>query len=122
MKLQFLTSILLTISVFSVQANTQAEIEHLLDYVRSTDCQYERNGTMHTGAEAVKHIQRKYKHFADDIVTAEDFVRLSATKSMMSGKYYQVHCEGQPTVKSQDWFLIELKNYRLEQTDSPKLN
>ncbi len=93
-------------------ANTKNEIDHLIGYVSETDCDYERNGTKHQGSEAVKHIVRKYNYFKDDINSAEDFIKYSATKSTMSGKYYQIHCPNQVTVKSKDWLLDELARYR----------
>ena len=61
-------------------ANPQTEIQHLLEFVKTTPCQYERNGTQHTGVEAVEHIQKKYDYYLDDIKTAEDFIEYSATK------------------------------------------
>ena len=39
-------------------ADTQQEIAHLLNFVANTTCQYERNGTMHDGVEAQKHIKK----------------------------------------------------------------
>mgnify|MGYP000208564966 FL=1 len=94
------------------QAAPQQEIEHLLGFVKTTPCQYERNGTLHTGLEAVEHIQKKYDYFEDDIETAEDFIRYSATKSKMSGNKYRVLCGGQKPIYSQDWLLKELQLYR----------
>jgi hypothetical protein len=71
-----------------------------------------RNGGAHDGAEAAKHVQRKYKHFRDDISSTEEFIELSATKSTMSSKPYEVHCPGEPPRKSADWLLDELEAYR----------
>ncbi|WP_299979413.1 DUF5329 family protein [uncultured Pseudoteredinibacter sp.] len=100
----------------SEPAKSQQEINHLLAYVKSTNCQYERNGKRHSGKEAVKHIQRKYRYFADEIKTAEDFIRLCATKSTMSGKYYKVHCVTGKAIKNEiksvDWLSEELLRYR----------
>nr|WP_086939967.1 DUF5329 domain-containing protein [Thaumasiovibrio occultus] len=96
-------------------ASPQAEINHLLQFVETTSCQYERNGKMHTGTEALEHIEKKYDYFADDISTAEDFIRLSATKSELSGKLYRVHCDGVATISSQEWLLAELERYRAAQ-------
>ena len=90
----------------------QDEISHLLQFVESTTCQYERNGDLHTGTEAVEHIRRKFEHFRDRIDSAEKFIELAATKSTISGRYYVVHCAGQPEVTSRDWLLRELKRYR----------
>lgn len=93
-------------------AASESEISHLLDFVAKTQCEYERNGTRHKGPEARKHIERKYDYYHDDIATSEDFIRLSATKSTMSGQYYKIHCPNKPTVKSKDWLLAELKRFR----------
>lgn len=108
-----LLSLLVTTTSHAVPQNTvQQEIQHLLQFVKSTDCQYQRNGTSHTGVEAVKHIQKKYDYFLDDIKTAEDFIKYSATKSKMSGNKYQVLCENQKAIYSQDWLLQALQVYR----------
>lgn len=104
--------VLLSALSFNLFASSSAEITHLLGYVESTHCKYERNGTMHNGAEAVKHIKKKYEYYFDDIKTTEDFIEYSATKSKMSGKYYQIHCDSMPPLKSQDWLLLELKLFR----------
>lgn len=93
-------------------ADMKNEIDHLLTFVANTECQYERNGTKHTGAEAAEHIKKKYRYYQDKISTAEKFIELSATKSTMSGKYYLIYCRGEPPVKSQGWLLRELKSYR----------
>ena len=103
---------MLLVFSLNVFASSQDEINHLLKFVSSTECQYERNGTMHNGLEAVKHINKKYDYFLDDIKKTEDFIKYSATKSKMSGKYYMVHCPNLVPIKSQDWLLKELKRYR----------
>lgn len=95
------------------KAGTTSEIQHLLNYVSETTCQYERNGDFYNGVEARKHIERKYKYFLKDIKTAEDFIRLSATQSTMSKKKYEIHCAGHKTIKSSAWLLNELAIYRL---------
>jgi hypothetical protein len=93
-------------------ADIEKEIDHLIQFVERTDCQYERNGQLHSGKEAAKHIKRKYKYFKSDIDSAEKFIELSANKSTMSGKSYIVHCPNRPKLRSQEWLLRELKNYR----------
>lgn len=107
--------VVLSLSSLNVVASTQDEITHLLSFVAATDCKYERNGSMHTGAEAVEHINKKYDYYSDDITSTEDFIEYSATQSKMSGKYYKIHCKGTPVIKSQDWLLTELQAYRAAQ-------
>ena len=98
-----------------VTADTEAEINHLLGFVAATDCQYERNGNMYSGLEAREHIQRKYRYFEKKVKTTEDFIRLSATKSTVSGKRYGIHCSGMKSVFASDWLLDELGSYRQSQ-------
>lgn len=93
-------------------SGTQEEINHLLKFVSETKCQYERNGTMHSGKEAKEHIQKKYDYYEDDIKSAEDFIKLSATQSYISGNHYKIHCPKQPILKSSVWLLQELQAFR----------
>ncbi|PKF62038.1 hypothetical protein CW745_08030 [Psychromonas sp. psych-6C06] len=95
-------------------ADTNTEIKHLLNFVEKTDCNYQRNGTSHNGAEAREHIQKKYDYYKDDIVTAEDFIAYSATKSMISGKKYTIICQNQPEQYSADWLKKELLKFRTQ--------
>ncbi len=112
LKMYKILILLLAMLSWHASASTQDEINHLLNFVSSTDCKYERNGDLHNGLEAVAHIKKKYEYYAEDIKTAEDFIKYSATKSKMSGKYYKIHCKDMAAVKSQEWLLEELKAYR----------
>ncbi len=101
------------ICVFSVfGSDMQSEINHLLAFLENSECQFERNGKMHSGKDTVAHAKRKYNYFKDTIDSTEKFIEYSATKSTMSGKYYMVLCKDNPMVKTQDWLIQELKNYR----------
>lgn len=112
--LLFIGAVAISVSVLAMPLSkkTEKEIQHLVQYVTSTECIYERNGDKHSGKEAAEHILKKYEYYADDIESAEDFIEYSATKSKMSGKKYKIHCQGQPSVTSAEWLLIELKSYR----------
>ena len=93
-------------------ASYKIEIKHLLNYVKNTKCLYERNGDLYNGVDAHKHISKKYKYFKDDIHTAEDFIRLSATQSTVSGRKYHIVCPDKKRVESVKWLLKELHKYR----------
>jgi hypothetical protein len=43
---------------------------------------------------------------------AEAFVQRAATESSMSGKAYQVRCNGSAPTTSGPWLMEELKRYR----------
>ncbi len=95
-----------------VPSSQIAEVVHLLDFVRNSNCAINRNGTNHVGEKAVKHIENKYDYFRDDIKSTEDFIKYSASKSTMTGKYYMVTCADKKAVKTQKWLLDELGRYR----------
>ena len=124
MKKVFSAIVLLVTSVANadVPPKTQHEVQHLINFVRNSPCQIVRNGSAHDGPEAIKHIQKKYKYFKDDIKTTEQFIEYSATKSTMSGKYYIVNCRDQSSVKTRDWLLQELKEYRAKQSSRAELD
>ena len=95
-----------------VPPEQQPEVAHLLQVVKNSRCKVNRNGSLHQGEEVTSHIQKKYAYFRDKIKTTEDFIRYSASRSTLSGKYYTVHCEGQEPIRTRDWLLQELKEYR----------
>ncbi len=117
MKLISIIALFLASFSINAQVNSQKEIKHLLNYVASTQCKYQRNGTLHTGKEAVKHINKKYDYFKDDIKTTEDFIKYSATKSKMSGNFYYIVCPKKKPIKSQLWLQQELEHYRQAQSN-----
>ncbi|VAW58253.1 hypothetical protein MNBD_GAMMA11-2826 [hydrothermal vent metagenome] len=100
------------IALADVTGKQEDEVEHLLDFVKKTECLITRNSTEHKGESAAEHIRKKYDYFSDDIKSAEDFIEYSATKSTLSGQYYTVSCAGKKATKTKDWLLAELKRYR----------
>ena len=89
------------------------EVQHLITYLETSDCNMIRNGKSYDGEDGAKHVRRKYDHFRDEISSTEEFIAYSATKSLMSSKPYQVQCPGEEAVPSADWLLEELKAFRL---------
>jgi len=92
----------------------QAEIAHLLDYVATPGCQFDRNGSWHAGAEARGHLQQKYDYLVKRklVTDAESFIARAATESSMSGKPYQVKCGSGKPVASAAWLKEELQRLR----------
>ena len=102
-------------TVADVPKEQVKEVSHLLEFVKNSPCTFNRNGSKYPGKEGIKHIQKKYNYFRDDIETTEDFIKYSATKSTMSGKYYTVSCPDSQEIKSKDWLLGELEQFRSAQ-------
>ncbi len=107
----FATLLFFALSATLPAASTSDEIEHLLNFVASSGCTFERNGNKYESTEARAHIQRKYDHLKERIDSAESFIRYAASESSMSGKKYHATCQGQ-TITSKDWLTTELKRYR----------
>ena len=93
-------------------ADTASEVDYLLDYVRKSNVTFIRNGQEYTPTEAVDHLQKKRQHFAKEIKSAEDFVTVAATKSLVSGQPYLIKTKDGSTEKCSLWLLNELKKIR----------
>ena len=95
-------------------AQTQAEISHLLSYLAASDCDFYRNRSWHDAAEARDHLQHKLDYLAKRslVGTTEDFISRAASSSSMSGEEYLVRCPGATAVKSRVWLTEELVRYR----------
>ena len=111
----FLAILLLGTSLFSntvyAAINTDVEINHLLNFISNSGCQFIRNGTEYSVKDARKHIEKKYKYFKSQVNTTEDFIKYTATKSSMTGELYQVRCDKVLQASGQ-WLTKELELYR----------
>ena len=92
-------------------AAMQEEIDHLLNYIKTSDCVFIRNNSPHTPEKAVKHIQKKYNYLKKRIKATEDFIQGAATQSSISGKPYMIICDGKEMATA-DWLRAELQRYR----------
>jgi len=90
-------------------------IQYLLAFVKESECRFFRNDKEHSAGEAAAHMQRKYEHFKNEIKTAEEFIRLAATKSLMTGRLYYVKLKNGEKMTSEAWLLQALDTYRQKQ-------
>jgi len=102
----------ITASLADVSESQALEIEYLISYLVTSDCQMIRNGKAYSGEDGAKHVRRKYDYFRDRISSTEDFIGYAATKSTMSGRLYEVLCAGEAPAPSSAWLLKELEVYR----------
>jgi hypothetical protein len=87
-------------------------INYLLDYIATSRATFLRNGQTHTAREAVDHIKSKYDHFRNEIRTPEDFIRLSASKSLLTGQPYLVRTTDGKEMQLSAWLSEALKKHR----------
>jgi hypothetical protein len=104
---------LLTLASLALAAESLDQtISYLLDYTDNSKATFVRNGTSHSPAEAVNHIKAKYEHFKDQIKTPEDFIRLCASKSLLSGKPYLVRLSDGTEIRLDAWLTKALEAHR----------
>jgi hypothetical protein len=89
---------------------------HLISYVSGSGLIFIRNAGKYTSVEAAEHMNNKYQHFRQDIKTAEGFIERCASKSLLSGKpYLVINAQGEQ-VRTSEWLLAELGDYRARNT------
>ena len=101
------------ITTAHADADADTEIRTLIQAVAESDCEFSRNGSLHSAEAAAEHLQLKYsrgKRYAD---SAEAFIERLASKSSWSGKPYQMICDGE-TQPAGDWLTATLIALRTE--------
>jgi hypothetical protein len=98
--------------VVSAQDNVEKKkIEFLIVSVENLKgAKFIRNGTEHTGKEAAEHLRMKLQN-ALAVQTADDFIRLCASKSIITGKPYMIRLSDGKAIKSEEYFREKLKEY-----------
>lgn len=100
-------------SAISVAHATETEIEQLLQFVGSSGCGFERNGSLHAPDEAEAHLRRKLAAAKGRIKDADTFIDRVASKSSWTGRPYRVTCADQELL-ARDWLYSELRRIRDE--------
>jgi hypothetical protein len=111
-----LVTSLVILALFSGVLNAQdtiekKKIEFLLSSVENLKgATFIRNGTEYDGKKAAEHLRMKLQN-ALVVETADDFIRLCASKSMITGKPYLIRLSDGKTIKSEEYFRKKLKEY-----------
>src|SRR5512144_799088 len=92
----------------------RTEIDGLLSKLETSGCEFNRNGTWYSAAEAKSHLLRKLKYLEDKgmVRSTEQFIELAATSSSMSGEPYLVRCGNGVPVQSRMWLLSQVQAMR----------
>jgi hypothetical protein len=113
---------LLVASAFALALVTQTmaeesleqTIDYLLHRIEASKVTFIRNGKEHAPAEAASHIKEKYDHFKEEIKTPEDFIRLSASKSLLTGQPYLVRTPDGKEMHLDAWLTGALEAHRAQ--------
>jgi hypothetical protein len=114
MKSIWVTSFVI-MALFSGVVNAQdniekRKIEFLISSIEKLNgAKFIRNGTEHDGKEAAEHLRMKLQNAGRNVQTADDFIRLCASKSYITGKPYLIRSSDGKTIKSEQFFREKLK-------------
>ena len=97
----------------------QREIDHLLQFVETSNCTFVRNGEPHPGKDARSHLEMKYSFVKFRLSTADEFVQYLATESSTSHEPYLVICNNKERPAGA-WLAEELKRYRKVAQTAPR--
>lgn len=103
-----------TVFAQSTPAPVRAEIDAMLNRLETSGCRFQRNGSWHDGARAKAHLLDKLEYIEKrgTLRNAEQFIELAASRSSLSGRAYQVGCEGAAPVESRQWLGEQLRAIR----------
>lgn len=113
-----LVSTLVVLALFTGVAKAQDDIEKKkIDFLISSvenlkGAKFIRNGSEYDGKKAADHLRMKLKSAGDKVQTADDFIRLCASKSYLSGKPYTIRSSDGKTESSERYFREKLKEYK----------
>jgi hypothetical protein len=93
---------------------TRAEIDALLNRLETSQCDFQRNGTWHSAADARSHLLVKLNYLEERgmVVSTEQFIERAATESSMTGRPYLVRCAKAAPAPSRPWLLFQLQLMR----------
>ena len=110
--------ILISSSAMAVeQAQTQnidLDVKRLIQFVEHSNCQFVRNGKPYSPRKSAMHIEKKYQHFKAEINSIDKFIELAASKSMLSGRPYQVVCPNSEPVSAGIWMRMMTRDLGLK--------
>ena len=104
------------LALFSGAASAQdniekKKIEFLISSVENLKgAKFIRNGSEYNGKAAAAHLRMELQN-ALVVQTADDFIRLCASQSYISGKPYMIRLSDGKTIKSEEYFREKLKEY-----------
>jgi hypothetical protein len=111
----------LAILVFVIAAHAQAgtptplenqKIQYLISTIESlSNAQFIRNGTAYDAKSAADHLRLKLRGAGSRVATAEDFIRMCASVSSVSGSPYQIRFADGGTITSEAFLRQKLREF-----------
>jgi hypothetical protein len=107
----FLVLFALVIGDTYAQESREADkIQYLISSIETLNgAEFIRNGKVYGATKAAAHLRFKLNMAGDRVKTAEDFIRLCASKSSFSGQPYQIRFSDGVTIETEVYFRNRLK-------------
>jgi hypothetical protein len=111
-------AILLSILAFDAHAASlspadSVEVQYLISSVESLQhAHFVRNGTSYDAPAAAAHLRLKLQNSGSRVRTTDDFIRLCASGSSVSGQPYQIRFDDGRTVTSESFLRAKLEEFR----------
>jgi Family of unknown function (DUF5329) len=71
-----------------------------------------RNDMEYDGKQAALHLRMKLQKAGDYVQTADDFIRLCASQSSISGKPYLIRLSDGKTITAEEYFREKIREYK----------
>lgn len=114
-RLLIMVSVIIAVFCAMVSAQDNIEkkkIEFLISSMENLKgAKFIRNGSEHDGIEAAKHLRLKLRKAGNHVQTANDFIKLCASKSFITGKPYMIRLSNGKTITSEKYLREKLKEY-----------
>ena len=116
MKIILITSFVI-MALFAMAAGAQdniekKKIEFLISSVQNLKgTKFIRNGSEYDGKKAAEHLRMKLKNAGSHVQTADDFIKLCASKSYITGQPYMIKFSDGKTVTAEKYLQEKLKEY-----------
>ncbi|MDK2126315.1 DUF5329 domain-containing protein [Parachitinimonas caeni] len=111
MQIKLFALLCLSSPAFAITPQADAEVKHLLSYVGHSTCEFLRNGEAYAANDAKSHLEMKYQKTKDRLGSADDFVNKVANGSSMTGRPYEIRCQGSKQLAAA-WLNAELIKFR----------
>jgi superfamily II DNA helicase RecQ len=103
-------------AALAIDANEDRLIQQLIGEVENLkQGTFIRNGLSYDAEKAASHLRDKLAYFKNDIHTADDFIRLCATRSEMTGIRYKLKDGSGVPVDAAEWLYTKLAKMRSAQ-------
>jgi hypothetical protein len=105
---------------YAHDSSEAAKIRHLIGSVEALQgVTFIRNGGEYDAKKAADHLRLKLRMAGDRVKTAEDFIRLCASKSSISGEAYRMRFPDGTTMNAEVFFRKRLKGLTADTSSRP---